>query len=61
MRVKAGAEPVAEDYQAAAFARGQARGRHGWVCDLSLLCDCGIPVSAVRRPRLGAFRDRVAL
>ena len=46
MQVNGWPEPVAADYQAAAFAQWQERSQRDWVCDLSLLRDYGIPLLA---------------
>ena len=61
MQVNDWPEPVAADYQAAAFAQWQERSQRDWDCDLSLLRDYGIPVPAMLDDHgRSAARDRVA-
>ena len=47
MRVNSWPEPVARDYQAAAFAQWEERSQREWSCDLSLLRGYGVPLPAV--------------
>jgi hypothetical protein len=56
MQVNGWPEPVAADYQAAAFTQWEERSQRDWVCDLSLLRKYGIPVPAMLDDRGGRRR-----